>query len=254
MTNARPMVHQELRRWRSEAAAEINTNTDTDRSRPAVPSPTSKAPISGRTSSHSPLCPSLPPSSQLHGMPPPSLPAVHRGDSEVTSTRGGTLAGSERANQTNTSTESQAFRTTGGRGWRGSGDGDHNNRVTRGGRGGEATRQAEESNGELDPRGTIRREAQGGAQRTLPASDRQHEHAENCFVDGAGVTSAGRHWRGFDSNGHGKGAPIGGNEGLGEASRPVEEEKGRDNEKDDATELSLDLSDCSDEVGHKGKG
>lgn len=144
------------------------------------------------------------------------------------------------------SEEPQELRTTGGRECEG---GEHN-RVTGGGELGETTRRTEESNGELHPRGTARLVAQGNAVQTLPMSNRRSRG--NSLVDGADVTSAGQHWRDFGPNGGGKGMlSKGRKEGFGEAAEPVEEEGQQ--EQDGATELSLDLSDCSDEVGQGGR-
>lgn len=128
------------------------------------------------------------------------------------------------------------------RGWHGGGsENGELHRLTSGGSRGETNRQAEETNDELHRRGTAQRVALDDAPRTLPASEGRRR--QSSLIDGAEVTSSEHQWRPFVSKRGGKGGPEWGREGSGEVTRSV-------GEKDDATELSLDLSDCSDEVGH----
>lgn len=62
------------------------------------------------------------------------------------------------------------------------------------------------------------------------------------------VASAGHRWRYFDSKGGGDGMHGGGGrEGSGGAEKPAEQGE-QEEGGNDAAELSLDLSDCSDEV------
>lgn len=153
----------------------------------------------------------------------------------------------------NAPVEPHEFRASVGRSWRGNGADGEPDGVTRSGTGEhrQTARRPTDSNDELSHRGTTPRAAQGSAPRTLPVSDRQLTGRR--LSNRAEVTSAGRHWRDFDSNGHGKERPAGRREGVGGAKRTMEEGE-QEEDDDDATELLLDLSDCSDEVGRRRKG
>lgn len=176
---------------------------------------------------------------------------VHLGNKGA-GTTGGTLTltstGSERVNQTCASKEPQEFRAAEGGGRRGSEHGEDYYNVARGEAGGRTSTPAEDSHDELSSaRGIARSGAEsGGDLRTLPTSERRRR--TDRFVGGAEVAAARHRWRSFDFGGEGKGLPNGGIDRVGNAARLAEE---GEQEQEDSTELSLDLSDCSDEVGRR---